>query len=124
MTIGECLEQVDALAENLYSQAQKVRWLSDLDGQVANEVITTHEGGEGFAFAGYDEETDPGTELLVPAPYSDLYRWYLEFKIHLENGDMVRYNNALTLYNNAYLTYQDYYNRTHMPVARVRRFGV
>ena len=34
------------------------------------------------------------------------------------------YNNNKTLYNNAYLTWQDYHNRTVMPLSQVSDYRI
>ena len=122
MTIREAIEQTDALKDNQYSQEQKIKWLSDLDGLITKELVMTHEGNTGEEFTGYGGNTDVETVLLVPFPYSDVYRWFLESRIDLSNGEIAKYNNSVSLYNNAYLTYTDYYNRTHMPVQKVTHF--
>ena len=121
MTIREAIEQTDALKDNQYTQEQKIGWLSQLDGYVFKEIILTHEN-DGTPFSGFNSETDPDTELLVPAPYTDVYRWFLESRIDLANGELAKYNNSVSLYNNAYLTYFDYYNRTHAPLQQAAYF--
>lgn len=118
MTIQEAISEVDALVENDYRSSIKVRWLSDLDRYVRHEITDTHDGAPKEAFTGYDDGTAMSTVLLVPEPYSDVYRFYLEMHIYLANGEMGKYNNAKILYDNKYLTYVDYYNRCHMPIQK------
>lgn len=43
MTIREALETVDRLKPNQYGSADKLRWLSELDGAVYREILTQHE---------------------------------------------------------------------------------
>lgn len=66
-------------------------------------------------FPGYGNETDRGTELLVQPPYHDLYLHWLLSRIDMINQEYDLYQNDAALFNNAYLTYQDYYNRTYVP---------
>ena len=122
MTIIEAITRVDAVKPNRYSQTEKIYWLSVLDGTVKAEIIDTHEGGEEVAFSGYNENTVLTTELLIPAPYDDVYIRYLEMQIDYANGEYAKYNNSMILYNTAYAAYERYYNREHMPVSRGRRF--
>ena len=115
MTIREALETVDRLEPNQYGSADKLRWLSELDGAVYREILTQHET-QTAAFAGYTPEADlDGTVLLIEWPYDEIYRWYLEMKIADANGEMTRYNNAMAKYNAYYTAYQYFYNRTNMP---------
>ena len=43
MTVMEAINHVDAVKPNGYSQNEKIRWLSYLDGIVKKEIIDTHE---------------------------------------------------------------------------------
>ena len=46
MTIQEAINKIDTLKPNSYSNADKIAWLSNLDGIIKEEIIDTHEGGE------------------------------------------------------------------------------
>ena len=116
MTLREAMEITDRLTPNAYENADKLRWLGELDGVVYREILLTHETAVP-AFAGYPPEADlDGTALLIPWPYDGIYRWYLELKIHEANGEMTKYNNAAAKYNMYYQAYQNAYNREHAPV--------
>jgi hypothetical protein len=115
MTIMDALYRIDELKPNSYSQPEKIKWLSSLDGVIKSEIIDTHEGGEDIVFSGYDESADLNTVLLVDAPYDDIYLRWLEAQIDYTNGEYGKYNNSLVAYNDAYDLYQRHYNRTHMP---------
>lgn len=115
MTIIEAINKIDSLKPNSYTQLDKIRWLSELDGVIKNEIIDTHEGGESITFNGYDENTKISTELLVPSPYEDIYIKWLEAKIDYTNAEYGKYNNSMIAYNNAYSAFERYYNRQHMP---------
>ena len=115
MTIIEAINRVDALKANGYEQSQKIGWLSDLDGIIKAEIIDTHEGGENVTFEGYNDNTPIDTVLLVPAPYDDVYRYYLEAQIDYANGEYGKYNNSMSMYNTVYAAYAKYYNRKYMP---------
>ena len=115
MTIMEALYRIDELKPNSYSQPEKIKWLSTLDGMIKSEIIDTHEGGENAVFEGYGEEADLTTPLLVEAPYDDIYLRWLETQIDYSNGEYGKYNNSIAMYNTAYSAYAKFYNRTHMP---------
>jgi hypothetical protein len=115
MKIIEAINRLDALKHNTYTQIDKVKWLSRVDGMVKRHIIDTHEGSEDVTFSGYDENTDLQTELLVPTPYDDLYLRWMEAMIDFHNGEYGKYNNAVDMFNTSYGSYQSYYNRTHMP---------
>ena len=117
MKVIEAIQKVDALKPNNYSQEDKIKWLSTLDGIIKTEIIDTHEGGNAIAFNGYDTSSLQ-TELLVPAPYDDIYIKWLEAQIDYHNGEIGKYSNSMTMYNAAYSTYERFYNRKHMPLSK------
>lgn len=123
MKIIEAITQIDSLKHNTYSQENKVQWLSRLDSMVKRLIIDTHEGGEDVTFTGYNDSTDLHTELLIPAPFDEMYLRWLEAQIDYTNGEYGKYNNAIVMFNNSWKEYQDYYNRNHMPNgSRIRFF--
>ncbi len=122
MTINEAINKTDALKPNNFSIEDKIGWLSTLDYTVMREMIDTHEGGEDIVFEGYTEDTDLDTELLAPAPYDEMYLRWLEAQIDYANNEFGKYNNAITMFNTAYGAYNNYYNRTHMPKGKQRKY--
>lgn len=115
MTIGEVIAQVDELKPNLFQQHMKIKWLSDVEGNVIREVINTHDRKEGpMVFQGYDTDVE---ELLVPEPYTDLYVYYLMAQIDFAQAEYDRYNNTTIRFNEAYDRFRRWYNREHRPIA-------
>jgi hypothetical protein len=120
MTISQIITKVNDLEPNQYSTNQKMAWLTQLDGQIFDELILTHEHEDGITFTAYSAETD---ELLVPFPYGeDVYVNYLKARIAEANHEVVKYNGSMTLFNTAYQNYSFYYNRNVMPLPRSTRF--
>lgn len=122
MTIAEAINTIDSLKPNNYTQADKIVWLSTLDGKIKIEIIDTHEGKDSVSFSGYDETTDINTALLVPAPFDVIYLRWLEAQIDYTNGEYAKYNNAIITYNTEYEAFANYYNRNHMPLSAGTRF--
>lgn len=122
MTLTEAISRIDVLKVNKYPEEEKIRWISKLDGIIKKQIIDTHEGAEEVEFNGYDENTLPTTELLVPAPYDEVYLRWLEVWIDYSNGEYARYNNSVEAYNKAFSEYERYYNRTHMPLGTKFKF--
>ena len=122
MTISEAIAKIDSLKPNGYSQTDKIGWLSLADGMIKNNIIDTHEGGEGVTFNGYDGNTPIDTELIVNAPYDELYVSWLASKIDYFNGEYARYNNNIVRFNDTLSAYTNHYNRTHMPKGKNLKF--
>ncbi len=120
MTIDQALHTVDELHPNQLERARKVAWLSQLDKRVYREVLCRHHMNRGEEiperFDGYDQHTDPDTELLIREPYDEVYRFYLEMHIDLANQEFDRYNNSMALYSEKYGEFARAYHRTHRPL--------
>lgn len=116
MTIDQAIKLVDHLRPNPYPRDLKLRWLSMLDGRIFSEVLAVHTGCPEVPFQGYDG-AGGDTELLVPPPYDqDLYNYFLQSRIDLENGEASRYNRSVTFYNEAFRAFANHYRRTHRPL--------
>ena len=122
MTLIEAINAIDELKPNAYSQCDKTKWLSRLDGKIKKEIIDTHEGGESVVFNGYNEDTPLDIQLLVEAPYDEVYLAWLETQIDFANKEYGKYNNSVLMYNTAYSEYWRYYNRTHLPISKERKY--
>ncbi|MBR2311322.1 MAG: hypothetical protein IKA47_12465 [Oscillospiraceae bacterium] len=118
MTIQEAIDQVDRHLVNTYDKKDKIRWLSQLDRRVKEEIIDTHTGGEAVAFNGYDENTAGGTVLLIPDAFCEIYQRYLEAQIHYANQEEDRCNNASDAFETKWAAFRNWYNRQHMPLGQ------
>ena len=131
MKISDVLVQLDHIKPNQYDDAALVRWLSTLDGYLYHEVLCWHEkpeeepggplteepvlGAWDVSVLPYDADTDKDKQLLVPAPYDDIYVKYLCAQIDFHNAEWTRYNNSMILYNTALSAYADWLNRNNRP---------
>ena len=122
MTIIEAINRTDALKPNTFSQCDKIKWLSQLDGTIKKEIIDTHEGADAVVFEGYTDDTSVETELIVGAPYDEIYPMWLQAQIDYHNQEYPKYNNSMVMYNNSYGAFWRYYNRTHLPISKARKY--
>ena len=115
MTLENAIFQVDELKPNQAAKAQKIEWLSHLDRRVFKEIFFAHEPGPDTpgAFTPYGQDTPADTELLVKAPYDDIYLYYLSMQIDLANQEYDRYNNSLLLFTDAFGQFARAYHREH-----------
>jgi hypothetical protein len=120
MTILEATRQADALRHNTFTQEEKLRWLSQVDAMVHQEVIGTHEGGE--PFRPYDAQTPLDQQLLVPHPFDELYLHYLEAQMGYYQAESERYNRAMGMYQAVMTAFANHYNRTHLPKTQAYRY--
>lgn len=119
MTAGEAIRRTDRIMPNAYDDEQKMGWLSNLDGRIWAELVTTHDGMPQVFFpeGGY---TDGGEDLLVDEAWAeDVYCNYLMAQIAASNAEINKYNVYAKLYNTAYDAWAAHYKRTH----KARRSG-
>ena len=115
MKIIEAIGRVDDLKPNAYDVEHKIGWLSKLDHKIQNQVISTHEDAPEEAFTGYPADVDQQTELLAPAPFDEMYIYWLRAQIDLANGEYNKYNVEITMFNTEWQEFINHYNRHHMP---------
>lgn len=120
MKIGQCIREFDGLTHNAVSLQQKVIWLGRLDLSIHRELLGQYRETLDTPFTPYDEDTDQDTVLLVPPPYDELYRWYLEMMVADINRESEAYNHALAKYEEALSRYAAWLNRECTPTKRYR----
>jgi hypothetical protein len=96
MTIREAIDNADELKPNAFSDAAKMRWLSELDGRIAANVFLLGVPDIRYSYA------DPSTALLVDAPHDGMYVQYLCAMADMSNGDYDQYQNTYAAYNALY----------------------
>ena len=116
MTIMEIISHVDAVKPNSYSQAEKIKWLNQVEWMIKKEIIDTHEGADKIAFNGYDSASALSKNVIANAPYSKLYIHWLESQIDYANGEYSKYNNSITMFNASYDAFARWYHREHLPL--------
>ena len=120
MTLQKALDQADGMRANMMPRAMKVEWLSEIEQLIWHEILMKHEHtAEEETMPAYDEDTDSGTVLLVPDPYSRVYKYWLMFHIDEQNLEFDKCNNDKALFEQAYETMSDWWTRTKMPISPV-----
>ena len=86
MTITKALDALDRAKPNVFTQAEKLGWLSEVEGTITEEIVRTHKGGETEEFVPFGDGTDMETELTAPPPYDRLYPLYLAAQVDRMNA--------------------------------------
>lgn len=124
MTIRKVIESLQELKPCSYSEQMFKDWLSEIDQKVFIELYKTHWVPEDKLPTGtlvYDEGTDDDQELLIEDPYArGVYVYYLCMMIDLNNMELDKYTNSMTLYNTAMSEYKAAFNRRYMPIQRAQ----
>lgn len=117
MCLAELISLIDEMKPNQYTKEQKVRWLSEVEGMVTDDVLNNYEG-EQTEFESYDYDRDMERELLLPDRFSDVYINYISAKIDFQNMETEQYNNDVAMFEASMEQFKKYYIRTHMPKQR------
>lgn len=112
MTITQAISSATALTGNVYSQDEALRWLSELDGQLAFEVYGVD------SWTAYSVE-DLGSLLLVPYPWDGLYVHKLEAMTYFSNGEYDHYANAQRMFEEALGEFKRFVQRTRAKCGEV-----
>ena len=123
MTLQEALDIADAMKPNMMDRQLKIKYLTEIEQLIWAEILMRHEHTEEQETKPvYTEETDPGTVLIVPDPYSIVYVYWLMSKIDIQNQEDARYNIDRAHFENAYDAMSDWWTRNYMPMQRTREF--
>ena len=123
MTIQEALDQLDELKPNLMSRKLKIKGLTEIEQIIHGELVMKHRHEpEEEARPVYTEDSDPGTELIIPDPYSSVYVYWLMTRVDIQNQEDARYNIDRMHFDNAYDEMSNWYTREHMPIQKTREF--
>lgn len=112
MKLTDAIGRIDKLKSNPYDRSEKLAWLSCLDGLVWQQTKVAHAEARAEDFEPYTEATADDTQLLIPAPYDEIYLWWLAAQIDYHNGEFTRYNNSISLFNTGFAAYVDLYHRS------------
>lgn len=98
MTVQNCIDYVDAMEPNAYSDVQKARWVEECEGIVWTRAFLL----QPIAFPDRPPWEMLSAELGLPAPHDKVYTRYLQAQIHYANGEYERYANSMQMYNAAW----------------------
>ncbi len=111
MTVQDVITQAGHTESDGYDQEMTLAWLCGLDRRIHQEIMLPRECAPPEPEGPYT----PDTELLVPAPYDDLYLLYIRAQNEFFRDQMDRGGNAFAMFNTAYERFAAWYIRTHGP---------
>lgn len=111
-TINKVIERVGRTKPNALSDEDKARWLLELDRRIYEE-ITKEADPERTPPEAFPEDGEK--ELVVKAPYDNLYDLYLTAMIEYWMREYDAYNNTVLLFQQAYDEFRAKWRRDHRP---------
>ena len=121
MTIRQAIDEVCLYVANSMDEGWMIKQLSRCESALYITIIQVYKP-ETEPFEGFREDTPDETVLLVGEPHDVLYVRWLEAQIHYVNGDIDRYNNAITMFNAEVQAFRREYARTAAVSSRGQRF--
>lgn len=116
MTIRQVLDEIAELQPHSFGSERMIKWLRQLDMELWEKIIKTHEGWQDVPRPDYRVESDDDTVLLVPEPYECIYIHWLQSRIDYSMAEFGRFNNSNAAFEADRTEYAAWYNRTHMPL--------
>ncbi|MBE5801076.1 MAG: hypothetical protein E7319_02200 [Clostridiales bacterium] len=116
MTAPEILMEIGRVKPHQYTDDTLMRWLSELDGRVWEDVMSNYLPKDQKPALPYSA-TDALTQLLIPFPHDDVYIKWLTAQIDYHNADFDRYNNSMLMWQDAYQGFVDSFTRSHVAKA-------
>ena len=113
MTIRQVLQMLDESRFNTVPQDRKLFWLHQLD-LMALEMQSDNFQEDVWSIPDYTPE-NLDRELRIPAPYDSIYVHWLNAWVDLENDELDRHNNDVTLFRTLWERYESHILRTNTP---------
>lgn len=111
MNVQQVIRLVDDIKPNAFSDEAKTAWLNEAEGLVQTEVLLL--APEEIIV--YSWEKDRETELLVKPPHDKLYWAYLTALIDFANGEYLKYQNTVEMFNSHFGEYMRWYASRYRP---------
>lgn len=119
MTVAGMIDQYNLERPNSIEDTVKMEFLRKCEANLINNVILLYEPGVGERteeeWQEHLDSFDYDTQLILGEPFDDIYIYYLDQRIALNNNDTKRYNIATRLFDNMFLAFKQKYNKEHFP---------
>lgn len=117
MTLQKLLDIIDEMKPNTMTQAEKVGFISEIEGKIHTEIIMRHAHEESQeTMPTYDGSTALSTEVLIDAPYHMVYVYWVLSKLDEQYREWDEFNNHRALFDAAYKELAEHWTSTHMPI--------
>lgn len=119
--IRDIIQLVDELKPNAFSEEAKLKWIAELDGKVAANVMLLSIGDIRQMDYSYPEAMEH--ETLVEFPHDSMYQHWLEAKIDYANGEYNKYQNSMEQFNAHYGDFVRWFVRLYDPAQGYMKEG-
>ena len=109
MTVNMAIANAQELYPDTFSDSLKARWISELDGKISRETLHKND------FMPYDFPKDGDRELLVKAPYDNIYELYIIAMSQFHSGEIGSYGTTAAIFGRSYEEFRKDYIRNNIP---------
>ena len=109
MTVNIAIANAQEIYPDTFSDSIKAWWISELDGKISRETLHNNN------FVPYDFPQDANSELLVKAPYDNIYELYIVAMSQFHSGELSGYGATAALFGRAYEEFRKNYIRNNLP---------
>lgn len=111
-TINKVIQSAMKLHPDSFPDSVKSRWISELDGKIMAETMYRED------FKGYRYPEDADKELVVKAPYDNIYELYIIAMSDFYSGEFESYSASAIMFEQAYSEFRKNYLRNNMPPSK------
>ena len=119
MNVVGMIDQYNLERPNSVEDSVKKDFLRKCEANLIENVILLYDPLTGERteeeWQEYLDSFDYESNLILDEPFDDLYIYYLDQRLALNNNDTKRYNVASRLFDNMLLAFKQKYNREHFP---------
>ncbi len=108
MTLGECIQRVDALRPNACTEQEKARWVVELEEELERDFFARYEGWQAP-----EKALGRASTLQASGPFEELYVFRLLARLELADRVWDSYNAYNALANELLSAFKKAWHRTH-----------
>lgn len=110
MTVQDAIDNAQIICDDQFDDSVKWVWLHNLDLQIKNSITDTHSKSLELP-----EHYSSDSKLIMPAPYSEAYGWYIQAQSCLMNAEIDEYNNSMAMCQSLISEFRNFWNKKYLP---------
>ena len=111
MTLGECIRRIDELRPNSASEAEKARWVLELERELEQDFFPCYRGPHRLGARRWPE--DRAAQLLGSGPFEEMYTYRALARCELMDREWDAYNAHATVARQLESAFKKQWERTH-----------
>ena len=111
MTLGECIRRIDELRPNAASEAEKARWILELERELEASFLPRYDGPRPQGARRWPE--DRAKVLLGSGPFEGMYTYRALARCEMMDREWEAYNAYATVSRQLESAFRKNWERTH-----------